>query len=81
MLKYLEAIVLNLQLIGFQMVSPLSVICSVRVFLILLGTHDDDASPLSIEHTVAADGFHCRGISNTKQTKCVVHQQIDTIRG
>ncbi len=32
MLKYLEEIVLNLQLIGFPMVSPLSVICSARVF-------------------------------------------------
>ena len=80
MLKYLEEIVLDLRLIGLWTVLSLSVICSARVFLILLGIHDDDANPLSIEHPVAADDFHCRGIGNTKQTKCVVHQQIDTIR-
>ena len=71
MLKYSKEIVLNLQGSGLRAASPLSVSCSACVFLIHLGTQKDDTNPLSIEHA-ATDGFHCHGIGNTKQTKCLI---------
>ncbi|MDA7865071.1 hypothetical protein N9B24_02985 [bacterium] len=52
----------------------------VLFYLIPLGMHDHDTAPISIEYAATLDGLHRGGIGNTKQTQCLVRQQINTIR-